>query len=168
MVFAQEGLVVVRTDEVDPLIDIAHNDQVLRKRLGKYSAEQIVCCMGIYQGDQEDIGNGPVHILGGILLTEDGLNDLRAEEIFVTETVDTEDPDLVGSIEKPLVEASKRLVSLMFRRLRISAAEIGESDREALETILKKDLENPDDLVWEDTGWPSEAQKNLQVVPLDK
>lgn len=168
MVFAQEGLVVVRTEEVGNLIDLANNDQVLRKRLGKYSTEQIVCCMGIYQGDQKDIGNGPVDILGGILLTEDGLNDLRAQEVFVTEAIDTNDPQLVGSVEKPLVEASKMLVALMFRKLRISKEEIGESDREALGSILKNDLKNPNDLVWEDTGWPSEAQKNLQVVPLNR
>lgn len=79
----------------------------------------------------------------------------------------TEDPNLVGSVEKPLIEASKQLVGLMFRKLRISNKEIGESDRGVLEPMLRKDSENPNDLVWEDNGWPSEAQKNLQVITLE-
>lgn len=168
MVLRPESLVVVRADEIEPLIEVANNDRVLKKRLGEYATEEIVFCMGVYQGSEEDLESGSVDILGGIVLTRDGADDLRAEEIFVTETVGTEDPNLVGSVEKPLVEASKQLVGLMFRKLRISKQEIGESDREALEPMLRKDTENPNDLVWEDTGWPSEAQKNLQVVSLEK
>ncbi len=166
MVLKPESLVVVRTDEIEPLIELASNDQILRQRLGEYANEDIVCCMGIYQGDQKDLEKGSVDILGGIVLARDGYEDLRAEEIFVTEAVGIEDPSLVGSVEKPLLDASKNLVGLMFRKLRISKQEIGESDKETLEPMLRKDSENPNDLVWEDNGWPSEAQKNLQIVKL--
>lgn len=168
MVLRPESLVVVRTDEIEPLIEVAKEDPILRKRLGEYATEDIVCCMGVYQGNQEDLANGTVDILGGIVLAKDGHEDLRAKEIFVTETVGKEDPSLVGSVEKPLVEASKNLVALMFRKLRINKAEIGDSDRDALVPMLRNDSENPNDLVWEDTGWPSEAQKNLQIITIDK
>lgn len=47
MVLRPESLVVVRADEVEPLIEVANNDRVLKKRLGEYATEEIVFCMGV-------------------------------------------------------------------------------------------------------------------------